>query len=142
PTLPGMSDVELTAADIRATGSSPDTHPFQHVRDKLHALDVVPINRLPDVPDGRKVAVAGLVTHRQAPETAGGMLFVNLEDETGHANITVTPGLRAAHPAPAHTAPALLVVGRLHHTDGAPTVTAEKLTPLRPPGVIKSRDFQ
>ena len=42
--------------------------------------------------EGTRVAVAGVVTHRQHPETANGAVFVNLEDETGHVNVIFSKG--------------------------------------------------
>ena len=64
---------------------------MQRVRDRLRAA------RHPVAPpssarprDGTRVRVAGVVTHRQRPATASGVTFINLEDETGMANIVIT----------------------------------------------------
>ena len=46
-------------------------------------------SRLPEVPAGRRVTVAGLVILRQRPGTAGGVVFVTLEDETGVINVII-----------------------------------------------------
>ena len=91
PALPGMTAAELTVADVWATGVSPDSHPIVHLRERLDRFGAIPIDRLdavgraagPDAPP--RVLVGGLVTHRQRPATAGGVTFLNLEDETGHA---------------------------------------------------------
>lgn len=93
PTLPGMSDVELAAADVWATGVSPDSYPTQFLRADLDALGVTPADRLLSVPDGSRVLIAGAVTHRQRPATARGVTFMNLEDETGMVNVLCMPGL-------------------------------------------------
>ena len=82
-----MSEVELTLADLWATRISPDDHPVQHLRPVLDDHDVVPIDRLGAAYAERRVQVAGLVTHRQRPSTAGGVTFLNLEDETGMLNV-------------------------------------------------------
>lgn len=142
PALPGMSALELAAADVWATGVSPDSYPTQFLRARLDALDVVPASRLLDVPDGTRVLVGGAVTHRQRPATAAGVTFLNLEDETGMVNVVCSVGLWARYRTLAHTASALLVRGRLQNADGVVTLLADHLEPLdlRMPG--KSRDFQ
>ncbi|WP_041625012.1 OB-fold nucleic acid binding domain-containing protein [Stackebrandtia nassauensis] len=142
PMLPGMSDAELTAANLQSTGSSVDSHPIQHIRHHLDAHGAVRIGQLPTIPDRTRVLVGGIVTHRQAPETAGGVLFVNLEDETGQANVVCEPGLRVAYPREAHAVPALLIRGRLRNADGVVSLTADKLTPLHTPAAVKGRNFR
>ncbi|ADD42619.1 error-prone DNA polymerase [Stackebrandtia nassauensis] len=142
PTLPGMSAAELTAANLHTTNSSPTTHPITHIRHQLAAHGAIPIHLLSTMPDKSRVTIGGLVTHRQAPETAHGVLFLNLEDETGHANIVCPTGLRLTHPRPTHTAPALLIRGRLENHDGARSITADKLTPLQTTAKIPIRDFR
>jgi error-prone DNA polymerase len=142
PALPGMSELELAAADVWATGVSPDSYPTQFLRADLDALQVIPAGRLPSVPDGTRVLVAGAVTHRQRPATAGGVTFVNLEDETGMVNVLCTPGLWARYRKPAQTAPALLVRGRLQNAGGAVTVVAERLGRITLATTSRSRDFR
>ncbi|MGH3925373.1 MAG: error-prone DNA polymerase, partial [Pseudonocardiaceae bacterium] len=87
PELPRMTPTEMTFADLWATGSSPDSHPVQHVRSTLDAWGALPAAALVTTDDGAKVLVGGLVTHRQRPPTAGGVVFMNLEDETGMVNV-------------------------------------------------------
>src|SRR5262249_7057702 len=70
PSLPGMTEVELSSADVWATGISPDSYPTQFLRDDLDALGVIPAVKLLSIPDGTRVLVAGAVTHRQRPGTA------------------------------------------------------------------------
>ena len=91
PVLPGMSEVELTLADLWATKISPDDHPVQHLRPVLDDHDIVPIGQLGAASAERRVQVAGMVTHRQRPSTAGGVTFLNLEDETGMLNVVIPP---------------------------------------------------
>lgn len=92
PALPGMTEVELAAADVWATGVSPDSYPTQFLREDLDAMGVIPADRLLEVPDGSRVLIAGAVTHRQRPATAQGVTFMNIEDETGMVNVLCTPG--------------------------------------------------
>lgn len=142
PALPGMSEPELAAADVWATGISPGSYPTQFVRDDLDALEVSCAGALSAIPDGTRVLVAGAVTHRQRPATAQGTIFVNLEDETGMVNVVCTPGLWARHRKLAQTAPALLIRGRLQNATGAVTVVAERLDRLELVTAARSRDFR
>jgi error-prone DNA polymerase len=49
---------------------------------------------LHDLPDGRLVRACGIVVMRQQPQTAKGVVFVTLEDETGSVNVIVWKSLR------------------------------------------------
>jgi error-prone DNA polymerase len=149
PALPGMAPVELTVADVWATGVSPDSHPIQHLRERLDALGAVPIDRLdavgraagPDAPP--RVLVGGLVTHRQRPATAGGVTFLNLEDETGMLNVTCSEGLWLRYRTVALASSALLVRGRLERSEeGVLNLVADRLARLVLAVPVKSRDFR
>jgi len=142
PALPGMSEEELAAADVWATGISPDSYPTQFVRADLEALGVVPAGRLLSVPDGSRVLVAGAVTHRQRPATARGVTFLNLEDETGMVNVLCTPGMWTRHRRIALGSAALLIRGRVQNASGAVTVLAERMRPLAMAVGSRSRDFR
>lgn len=142
PALPGMSELELAAADVWATGISPDSYPTQFLREDLDAMGVVPADALLSVPDGDRVLIAGAVTHRQRPGTAQGVTFLNLEDETGMVNVLCTPGVWARHRKLANTAPALLVRGQVQNASGAVTVVAERLGRITLAVGSKSRDFR
>src|SRR5699024_5066106 len=89
-----------------------------------------PASGLPQVPDGSRLLVAGAVTHRQRPATAGGVTFVNLEDETGMVNVVCSPGLWARHRHLANAATALVVRGRVQNASGAVTMVADRLEAL------------
>jgi error-prone DNA polymerase len=142
PTLPGMSGAEEARADLWATGVSPEGHPTRFLRDRLDALGVVPATRLAAHPHGAKVLVGGVVTHRQRPATAGGTMFVNLEDETGLINVVVSKGCWIHHRRVVRTAPALVVRGRLERVDGVTNVIAERIEPLPVTTSLTSRDFR
>lgn len=142
PALPGMSEPELAAADVWATGVSPDSFPTQFLRADLDVFGVIPAERLPKVPDGSRVLVAGAVTHRQRPPTARGVTFLNLEDETGMVNVLCTPGVWARHRRLAQTAAALLIRGQVQNASGAVTVVAERLGRIELAVGSKSRDFR
>ena len=142
PTLPGMSDVELAAADVWATGVSPDSYPTQFLRTDLDALGVTPAQGLLLVPDGSRVLIAGAVTHRQRPATARGVTFVNIEDETGMVNVLCTSGLWTRYRRVAQSASALLIRGRVQNASGAVTVLAERMRPIALAVGSRSRDFR
>ena len=142
PELPGMSELELAAADVWSTGISPDSYPTQFLRADLDAMGVVPAGALGSVPDGDRVLIAGAVTHRQRPGTAQGVTFLNLEDETGMVNVLCTPGVWARHRKLANTAPALLIRGQLQNASGAITVVAERMGRISLSVGSKSRDFR
>ncbi|TQM51070.1 error-prone DNA polymerase [Arcticibacter tournemirensis] len=87
--LPLMSESEHVVQDYAATGLSLKNHPVALVREKLDLLHNKRIADLKTLKDGERVRVAGLITVRQRPGTAKGILFMTLEDETGNANIVV-----------------------------------------------------
>ena len=141
PKLRPMSDAEQAAADLWATGVSADGHPTRFHRAELAAAGVVAAADLLTHPVGR-VKVAGTVSHRQRPATAGGTMFINLEDETGLINVIVSRGCQARFRKPALTARALTIRGRLERHEGAVNVIAEHLAPLSLPATLPSRDFR
>ena len=142
PQLPGMTTREVALADLWASGVSPDGHPTRFLRDDLDALGVVPASRLKTLPSKTRVLVAGVVTHRQRPATAGGTTFINLEDETGLINIVVSKGCWQRHLTIARSAPALLVRGRVENAENVVNIIAERLEPLPLGGALRSRDFR
>ncbi|WJK38048.1 error-prone DNA polymerase [Solwaraspora sp. WMMA2056] len=142
PTLPGLDEVDALMADVWATGLSPDTHPVRFVRDRLAAAGAVPIAELGRVDAGTRVRVGGIVTHRQRPATAGGVTFVNLEDETGMLNVTCSPGLWLRYRTVARSSAALLVRGRLEKAEGVLNLVADRLDAVTTPVSPASRDFR
>ncbi|MGH3938271.1 MAG: error-prone DNA polymerase [Pseudonocardiaceae bacterium] len=142
PALPGMSGLELAAADVWATGVSPGSFPTQFLRADLDALGVVTAAALRDHSDGQRVLVAGAVTHRQRPATAGGVTFLNLEDETGMVNVICSPGFWVRYRTVVRAYPALLLRGRLQIAEGVINVLAEYAAPLDMRIRSNSRDFR
>jgi len=90
------------------------------------------------------VAVGGLVTHRQRPATAAGIVFVNLEDETGMLNVVCHAATWVAYRRVAQTSPALLVRGRLERVEGVTNLIAQSIEPLTLSvgESTRSRDFR
>ncbi|NNM86439.1 MAG: error-prone DNA polymerase [Phycisphaerales bacterium] len=92
--LPPIHPARQVLADYEHTGLSLKAHPMQFVRAQLSARHVQPAAAFADEqhwPHGKAMAVAGLVLVRQRPQTAAGILFVTIEDETGVANLIVRP---------------------------------------------------
>lgn len=137
-----MDERETSFADLWATGVAPDGHPTRFVRDDLTAAGVTPAVDLAARGDGARVRVAGIVSHRQRPATAGGVTFVNLEDETGFINVVVSPGCWVHHRTVVRGAPALLVRGRLEVVEGVTNVVAERIEALALSAAVPSRDFR
>ena len=142
PELPAMTAAESAQADLWSTGVSPDGHPTRFVRERLAAAGVVTAAGLAVVEPGTRVRVGGVVTHRQRPATAGGTIFINLEDETGLINVVVSKGCWAAHRQVARAAPAMLVRGRLERFEGVTNVIADRLEALPISTSTRSRDFR
>lgn len=142
PTLPGLSDVEVATADVWATGVSVDSYPTQFVRHGLDEAGVLRVEQVFRAEEGRRIAVAGVVTHRQRPGTAQGVTFLSLEDETGLLNIVCSAGLWQRFRRTARTARAMVVRGRVEKADGATNLVAEHLSPLSLKVRSRSRDFQ
>ena len=141
PPLPAMTPAEETLADLWAT-STYGTHPVAHIRAALTARQVLTAETSRLAGDGAEVAVAGLVTHRQRPPTARGVVFLSLEDETGMVNVICPPQVWERHQPMATVAPALLVRGRIERTGGAVNLLAAALRPLRVAAAVASRDFR
>ncbi|MDO7867219.1 error-prone DNA polymerase [Nocardioides jiangxiensis] len=143
PLLPMLTEAEQLVQDLATTGLSPGDHPLRHLRAGLDERGVVPIVEVGAIESGRRIEVAGLVTHRQRPGTAGGVTFLNLEDETGLLNVVVSPGAWARYRRVARTSAALVVRGILQHTqDGVLNLVADRCEQLIVRASPKSRDFR
>ncbi len=151
PMLPGMTEVELTTADLWATGISPGEHPLEHLRSLLRGHGVLAVTDLSGYETGRRVRVAGLITHRQRPYTAGGVTFLNLEDETGMLNVVVFGSVWQRHRRVARNAAGVVVRGVVEHSDGAVNLKAETLDRIESlypdaasalPAKHRARDFR
>ncbi|MDQ6928177.1 MAG: error-prone DNA polymerase, partial [Actinomycetota bacterium] len=142
PTLPAMDEVETTAADLWATGLSPNHHPVEFMRDYLTRRGATAAVDLSQHDDGERVEVAGIVTHRQRPATAAGTTFLNLEDETGLVNIVCSQGVWVRYRRVARSAPAMVVRGKLEKSEGTLNVVADRIEALSIAMSTKSRDFR
>jgi error-prone DNA polymerase len=140
--LDRMTPEERLVADFGGTGMSIGPHPMAYCREELQPLAVSRARDLPNIPNGRWIRVAGCVIAQQRPGTAKGFVFLSLEDETGIANIIVTPDVLEQNRATIIQGKFLLFEGPLQNIDNVIHVKAarvEELTLLHaaPP----SRDF-
>jgi error-prone DNA polymerase len=109
---------QLIFLDYHAVGMSIYGHPMEAVRARLGRGGAIDSRTLMDMPNGRTVTVAGLVTVRQRPATAGGTIFLLLEDEYGYVNVVVPMPLVAPNEEVVKRARFVLVQGRVEN-DGA-----------------------
>jgi error-prone DNA polymerase len=87
--LRAPSEGEDIVADYASLGLTLGRHPLALLRPRLQRLHMATAEELLRTPNGRTVRTAGLVTCKQRPGTASGVIFVTLEDETGQINVVV-----------------------------------------------------
>jgi len=142
PLFADPTSYDILAADLWATGISTDDHPLTHYRAPLDARGVLTSRELRAHETGRRIEVAGLVTHRQRPATASGITFLNLEDEHGVVNVICSVGVWNRYRRVARDAPALIVRGMLERSpEGVTNVLADRFEDLRVGVQHRSRDF-
>lgn len=143
PLFTDQSARERLTADLWATGISVDDHPFAHLRSGLEARGVLTSQEVRISQVGRRIKVAGLVTHRQRPYTASGITFMNLEDEHGQINVICSPGVWSRHLRIVRSAGALIVRGMIERSaEGVTNIIADGFEPLASPAAHKSRDYR
>jgi error-prone DNA polymerase len=142
--IPAPTAAEEVSADFRATGLSVRAHPMALIRPTLPSGAVRSARELLRMADGDPVEVAGLVIVRQRPETAAGIVFVSLEDETGIANLVVMPDVYERFRPVVRGAPFLLARGRVERTGAVVNVRVRSIAPLAlAPNVgERARDFR
>ena len=99
-------------------------------RAELRRRGVLAATELAGAPNGTPVLVAGSVIVRQRPGTAKGFVFLTLEDETGIANVIVTPPLFARYRTTLVAEPFLLVEGIAQQQDGVASIRAARVSAL------------
>jgi error-prone DNA polymerase len=141
PPLPVTSELERIADDLWAMGLTTEATAMALVRPALTERGVTRASALAAA-ESNRVTVAGVVTHRQHPETANGAVFVNLEDETGHVNVIFSKGAWARWKSVADHTPALMIRGSLERGQGVVTLSAESVEPLEIGASAPSRDWR
>ena len=143
--LPPAPEGEAIVWDHRSTGLSLRRHPLALLRPQLQARRLSTAAELAHAPDRRLVRHAGLVTLRQQPDTAGGVMFVTLEDETGVVQAIVWRSLRERYRRALMQSRLLAVHGVWQREGEVCSLIAghlEDLTPLLGSLAVSSRDFR
>ena len=94
--LPAANEGEEVTFDYAALGLTLRSHPILLLRSQLSKLKLLTASQMCDYPSGRLVRACGIVTMRQRPQTAKGVIFVTLEDETGSVNVIVWKSVQEA----------------------------------------------
>jgi error-prone DNA polymerase len=92
--LPAATEGAEVVFDYASTGLTLRSHPLALLRTRLSKMNLITAAQLRDAPSGRLVRTCGIVVTRQQPQTAKGVVFVTLEDETGSVNVIVWKSLR------------------------------------------------
>jgi DNA polymerase III alpha subunit len=144
PDLPRLNDFDVNQLEYRISDLSTGHHLIHFCRDRLTELGALESNRLPAIPNGRKVRVAGLVITRQAPSTAKKIRFFTLEDEFGQVNVTIKPDVFDRHRQVANRQPILVIDGVMQRQDGVWSVLASHIQALEgiPRPSQRSHDYR
>jgi type III restriction enzyme len=128
--LKRMSIEERLVADYAGTGLTTGKHPMHHRRHDLCSQGIRSAEELRRCRDGEFVRAAGCVIARQRPGTAKGFIFISMEDETGIANVIITPDLYERNRRVVTRSKFLLAEGILQNQDGVIHVKANRLASL------------
>ena len=127
PELPKPSEWEEVLRDYQQLRLSTGLHPLALLRNRLRELGAVRRKDLDKAKNGSVVCVAGLVTHLQHPQTAKGVIFGSLEDETGINNIIFWPAIFDAYRRKILGTTLMLVIGELQNQEGIIHIVAKQV---------------
>jgi error-prone DNA polymerase len=137
-----MNVEERLVADYAGTDLTIDKHPMYYRRIELQRQGILSAEELRNCRDGEFVRTAGCVIARQRPGTAKGFIFISMEDETGIANIIVSPNLYERNRLVLTRSKFLVVGGSLQTEDSVIHVRAVQLIALADGALeMKSHDF-
>ncbi|MBZ9654415.1 error-prone DNA polymerase [Phyllobacterium lublinensis] len=125
--LPGMKLSEHVIADYESTRFSLKGHPMQFLRNMLSVENVVTCRQANGLANNTRVKLAGVITVRQRPGSASGVVFMTIEDETGIANIVIWPKLMKAYRKEVMGARLILIEGTVQSADNVVHIVAGKL---------------
>ena len=144
PLLRTPSEGEDIVADYAHLGFTLGRHPLALLREHLNRRQCVTAAQIAQAQPGDRVRTAGLVISRQRPGTASGVVFVTLEDETGHINVIVWSSLVETQRRELLHARLLGVVGAVQRDGEVVHLIAQRLSdhsPLLGRLQAASRDF-
>jgi error-prone DNA polymerase len=132
---PTVALAQMTAGrqvveDYHSTGLSLRRHPVSFLRQDLQARRIVRCADLATTRDGKRLEVAGIILVRQRPGSARGVLFVTIEDETGHANLILWPSVFDRQRRLVLSASMIACRGKLQKEGEVIHVIADQLTDL------------
>jgi error-prone DNA polymerase len=144
PGLPELDDFDINQLEYRISDLSTGHHLIHFCRERLTQFGALESNKLPKVPNGIRVRVAGLVITRQAPSTAKKIRFFTLEDEFGQVNVTIKPDVYERHRQVANRQPILIIDGVMQRQDGVWSVLATHIQALDgvPRPAQRSHDYR
>jgi error-prone DNA polymerase len=144
PELAPPREGEDIVADYASLGLTLGRHPLALLRNQLKKMKLIDAQQLQKLRHGSAAHVAGLVTCRQRPDTASGVIFVTLEDETGNVNVVVWRALSERQKAQLLGARLLGVQGVIERDGDVVHLVAQRLvdySALLGPLAAPSRDF-
>ena len=137
-----MTTDERLNADYAGTGLTVGKHPLHYRRQELRAMKVLSSAELRNLKDGEYVRAAGCVIARQRPGTAKGFIFISMEDETGIANVIITPDLYERERLVVTRSKFIVVEGSLQNQDTVIHIKARHIEPLAFGNLeVSSHDF-
>ncbi len=137
-----MNTEERLSADYRGTSLTIGHHPLYYRRQELQQRKVKTAQELRNGRDGDYVRSAGCVIARQRPGTAKGFIFLSMEDETGIANVIITPDLYERERVVVTRSQFVLVEGALQNQDGVVHIKAMRIQALAFSDLeVRSHDF-
>ena len=140
--LQKMTTDERLAADYGGTGLTTGPHPMAYHRAALRQQGILSARELEELGRNQHVCVAGCVIARQRPGTAKGFVFLSLEDETGIANIILSPDIFEQNRITVTRNRFLRIAGPMQNQDGVIHVKAQRIEPLEITSAdIRSHDF-
>lgn len=146
--LPAAEEGEEVVFDYAAVGLTLRSHPLALLRAQLAGRKLLTSAQMAGMPSGRLVRACGIVTMRQRPQTAKGVVFVTLEDETGSVNVIVWKAVKEQFRQAVYQSRLLAVYGVWQRDDASGGqvrhVIAKRLvdlTPLLGELATSSRDF-
>jgi error-prone DNA polymerase len=126
-----LSPLERLWAEVTQMGMSANGHLTDLVSDQLREMGVSASITLPDLANGCRVWIGGVVVSAQRPPTAGGTAFLAVEDRWGLVNVVLRPEIHEESRSLMRTTPFVVVEGQLQKQNGAISVLAHKVIPLK-----------